>query len=372
MMLRIANRKLASQPRINHIAFVACNGNRYRFREDPSYIYRCENLGMALQALGYRVSLVHLTALSLIAPADVVVFHRPRYSLYLTLALYWLRRSGVTVVADVDDLVFDETLAEFSPGVINDLVPLRKTQAKFSANRQGMALFDAITVSTEPLQQHVNQRFPNARIAVLPNAVHQTWRQLQANADSGLNDDESTIIKENPIVTYFPGTRSHDRDFTVFAEGVWEFLSKYPDARLEVTGPLRFNLSARPGQVVHRDKLRFELYHERFRDSWINLAPLTDSPFNLCKSALKVLEAGYWGVPTVCTAIPDASRFVNSGALYAEDAEACYKQLNMLTDNTCYRGVTTGLSAKVLALADIDAVAHGFLRFVGILPKETI
>ena len=35
------------------IAFVACTRNRRLFRQDSSFIYRCENLGLALQAAGH-------------------------------------------------------------------------------------------------------------------------------------------------------------------------------------------------------------------------------------------------------------------------------------------------------------------------------
>jgi hypothetical protein len=169
-----------------------------------------------------------------------------------------------------------------------------------------------------------------------------------------------------PVITYLPGTRSHDRDFAVYAEGVAAFLAKYPEARLEVTGPLDFTLPARAGQVVHREKVPFDRYHDRVRAGWVNLAPLEVTPFTRCKSALKVLEAGYWGVPTVCSPIPDAVRFEDAGALFADDAEGCYVRLEAMMDEAGYRRATEGLSARVLAVADVDREAGRFLELAGV------
>lgn len=370
MILRRLIRRHAHLPGPVHFAFVACNRNRHRFREDPSYIYRCENLGTALQAAGHRVSFVHLSAVFNGDLPDVAVFHRPPYSLRLAVVLHWLQHRGVTLLADVDDLVFDEALAEYSPGVMNGLVVLKETRRQFAANHQALARFNAITVSTAPLAEHVRQCFSGARVGVVPNAVHRSWLAVGIAADcTSLNELRADSYRwDAPIVTYFPGTRSHDRDFVVFAEGVGAFLAKYPQARLEVTGPLRFDMTARKGQVVHREKQPFAHYHEQVRTGWVNLAPLLRTPFTRCKSALKVLEAGYWGVPTVCSPFPDADRFQGAGALYAQDAEACFEQLEAIMEPGCYREVTAKLSERVLALADADWVAQQFLRFVGSLP----
>ena len=36
---------------------------------------------------------------------------------------------------------------------------------------------------------------------------------------------------------------------------------------------------------------------------WVVMAPLEDTQFNRCKSALKLLETGVWGVPLIATLI---------------------------------------------------------------------
>ena len=87
----------------------------------------------------------------------------------------------------------------------------------------------------------------------------------------------------------------------MIAKPLGRFLRKYPDIRLRVTGPLGFQLDVPERQVVHRDKVPFSEFAGQFVGVWANLAPLEQTPFNQSKSALKALEAGYWGIPTICS-----------------------------------------------------------------------
>jgi len=337
-------------------AFVACNRNSSLFRADPSYIYRCENLAAALESAGHQVTLLHLKSLALFNRFDVMVFHRPRWSPSLFAALTLLRRRSTVLVADFDDLVFEEGFAAASPGVVNGLVSLASTRSNFKAARRALALFDRITVSTEPLAGHVRDCFPSARVAIVPNAVHAAWQR---------HAEQQTQTPARPVITYFPGTRSHDRDFATVAVALERFLEKYPEARLQVTGPLNFSLPSRAGQVVQREKVPFAEYHRHVREGWVNLAPLEDTPFNRCKSALKVLEAGFWNIPTVCSPIPDALRFEGAGALLADGEEAWFGWLESMLDPEKYQAVTCGLRERVLQVAQVEEVARGMVDFLG-------
>lgn len=343
------------------LAFVACNRNRHLFRTDPSFIHRCENMAVALLQFGVRSELLHFTSLSLCKPFKIVVFHRPRHHPVLRLICTWLRWRGAKLVADIDDLVFDAALARFSPAVLNGRLTLSQIKQQFESHHRALAGFDRITVSTEPLSEHLRRCFPKVHFAVVPNGIPCNWKKLNAPAPE---------YPREPVILYLPGTPSHDRDFGLFGPAVAAFLQKYPQARLEITGPLRFCLSARKGQVVHRERVPFEVYHEHFRHGWVNLAPLEQTAFTRCKSALKVLEAGFWGVPTVCSPIPDAERFRGAGALFAEDSEACLAWLEASMDPTRYQAFRAALQEKVLAVADMPPIAQRFGSFIGILPPN--
>jgi glycosyltransferase involved in cell wall biosynthesis len=260
------------------------------------------------------------------------------------------------LVADLDDLIFDEALAEHSPGVVNGFMSLEKTKRTYASHARILSRFEKITVSTEPLAQHAKARFPKAKVAVIPNAVHWSWRELPAYKKP-----------ERPgrLIGYFPGTRSHDRDFAQVAPVLQSVLAQCPDVRLSVTGPLDFELEARPGQVDRHEKMPFDRFHENVQRCDVNLAPLEASPFTACKSALKVIEAGYWNIPTVCSPLPDAQRFVGAGACLANTpAEFEAQLLRLLRDDAWYAEQTEGLRERVLALADVNAVAQQWLDFV--------
>lgn len=311
-----------------------------------------------LRSRGARVSLVHRTAAWRDELPKIAVFHRPASTLGLRLLLRWFRARGVICIAEVDDLIFDPELACFSPGVLNGVISLDQARAQFRTNRDALGRFDRISTSTEPLAAHLAEHFPHARLSVIPNAVSPSWGEFKRAQPAGAANGA-------PVIVYLPGTRSHDRDFQVYAEGTEAFLAAYPDARLEVTGPLRFRLRARPSQIVHREKVPFSQYHELVRSAWVNLAPLEATPFTRCKSALKIMEAGFWGVPTVCSPTPDGERFREAGALFAGDAEACFSRLETLWSPERYRSETSDLSRRVLERADAGRSADALLRLAG-------
>jgi len=338
------------------IVFVANNRNRHRFLEDPSFLYRCENLAAGLRARGHDASLTHVSHLPPWTKADVVVFHRPRASLRQRLLRAALRRRGVRLIADVDDLIFDESLAEFSPGVRNGLVALDATREAFAAHRRALAEFDMISVSTCPLVERVTALFPAARVARLPNAVHHTWRNFRL-----------PLIEpsaRSPVLMYLPGTRSHDRDFATVAPVLERLLERHPTMHLHITGRLAFQLEARPGQVQHRPRVHYSRLHPIVRAGWLNIAPLEQTPFTSCKSALKVIEAGFWGIPTVCAPLPDAGRFASAGVLpAATEADWC-RQIEQLLAPEVYAAASADLRERVLARADVYKVAERFEAFV--------
>jgi hypothetical protein len=338
------------------ITFFATNRRPGLSLQDPSFRYRCENLAQALQARGWQTRLVHARRLAIRAVGQFAVFHRPALSPRLGWLLWRLRRRGVTLVADFDDLVFDPNLAEFSPAVLNGILPLHKVQRAFAAALRAMERFDVITVSTQPLREHVERLLPGKPVAVVPNAVHHSWLTQTPDAqDNG----------RRKIITYFPGTRSHDRDFQLIVPVLERVLAQNPQVQLHITGRLRCALQAAPDRLVLNERVAFAEYGPRVQRGWINLAPLEDTPFNRCKSALKVIEAGFWGIPTVCSPEPDAERFSEAGAVIAATQTEWYDKLESLLQPDNYHSATTRLRERVLGLADPAGMADAFLAAVG-------
>ena len=340
-----------------HFIFVACNKNKNLYRDDPSFIYRCENLAYGLKELGHTYEFFHLSSFSWTRRADVVVFHRPNYSLKLNIILFYLKLISSISIADIDDFIFDSEYANESPAVKNNILPLKKIKKQFDSNLNALKLFSYITVSTAPLVNHLNRLIPNAKVLQLENSVHHTWISIK-------NDTMDTKVKK---LSYFPGTKSHDKDFSFIAKQLSIFLKKHPDIELQITGPLNFDLDLPPGQVIHNKKVPFSEHWKNYQNIWVNLAPLEITPFNECKSALKVIEAGFWGIPTICTKIPDTERFKNSGALLVESESEWINQLEALCDDNIYLRVQDKIKNNFEALVDVKTIA---LRFTNFIEKE--
>ena len=322
------------------IAFIAHTKDPQRFLQDPAFIYRCENPALVLQAQGHHVDLLHYTQFPSVIHNlvrrqkryDLVVFHRPRWRFGFATLVNALRRQGSVCVADFDDLVFDTDYVAVSPGVVNQLVSPEQTKINFLRHQRALLCFNqpqcAITVSTTPLVDKVQalmakHQQPKANVSLAFNSVHWHWRQVE-------KDVSRATPSNRPLLTYFPGTRSHDRDFALIIPALAEILAAEPEWQLQITGVLHDETkqsllhqmqttNANLAQVQFTPKQPFAQYRQHVARSWVNLAPLESNEFNRHKSALKAIEASFFGAITVATAIPDMLRLTDSGALLVPD-----------------------------------------------------
>lgn len=350
------------------VTFLACNKNPALYRSDASFIYRCENLAAALSAQGHIVACQHMTQFSWQSLPDVVVFHRPQFTPRFWLLFNWLKQHGVHLVADIDDLVFRPELASISPGVTNGQVAIGDVRRLFGRHGRALRRFSRITCSTAALRDELQAlpgRADDLEVIMLPNAVHQTWRTSVRDLDVA-GPAASRVQGLRPILRYLPGTHSHDRDFELIAPVLTQVLKHRPHVHLEIVGPLDFQLDLPADQVLRREKLPFAHYHQVVQGTRINLAPIELTPFTRCKSALKVMEAAYWNVPTVCSAIPDARRLTHAGACLAETPDQWRQWLTaLLDDDAFYAEFTQGLRQRVLAHADVHVLSRIWLDRLG-------
>lgn len=326
------------------------------YRRDPSFFYRCENLSHALSSLGLDAGCLHRSALGKPARNASLVFHRPRS--FSPLGGRMRHRDGPGWhAAEVDDLVFDPALAMHSPAVRNKHLPLWRTKWIFRANRRALGQLSRISTSTPPLAKHLRAAFPQADIEIFPNCVAKTW------TSHPIPPREQSTRR----LTYFPGTRGHDADFAMIRSPVEHFLLAHPDWELFVVGPLDFRLAVPDRQIVRMDRLPFEKYHEAVQTGAINLAPLEPTPFNECKSALKIMEAGFFGIPTVASPIPDAQRFAGEGVEFASTSEEWAVALKMLAGLSPYsEGWRQALRERILGAASIETQAQRWLDWSGL------
>lgn len=335
------------------VHFVSFHAKPMAFLDDASFRYRCENLAFALNKQGVSAKLQHITSFALESGISHVVFHRPKYSTRFQRLIKQLKLANITAIADFDDLVFDEEYVGFSPAVLNNILPTKKVVKKYREHFEALSFFENISVSTQTLSRHVRRLFPHANVSILNNATHHGWPYKKPLSS----------VHRRPIITYFPGTRSHDRDFWQIEEVLEFFLHNNPSVNLLVIGPLLSPLLAKgSNQIRHVRRLPFINYTQAVSNAWVNLLPLEPTPFNQCKSALKVIEAAAYHAPTICSPLPDASRFEGVGAITAIEQQQWLSSLDKLMEPAFYKSTVSHIEKQFSLVADPILMADKFCK----------
>jgi glycosyltransferase involved in cell wall biosynthesis len=219
-----------------------------------------------------------------------------------------LRKDGVRLVADFDDLLFAGKVSGL-PGSVGGATSAALLDARLESYAAALTAFDAFTVSTRPLRDQILQRVPAASVALVPNGLSEAWvRQGRALYDAFQPGDPL-------VIRYFAGSPSHDEDFAVVAEPIRRFMLDHPQVRLELVGAIRADLSAFPeGRAAHLPPVPYEELPRLIAKSWVNIAPLYGSQYAEAKSALKLLEAAAFGCPTLASPNDDMRRHHAQGA----------------------------------------------------------
>lgn len=341
------------------IAFISFSNKPEAILGDASFRYRCENLAHALRSLGFHTRIDHIE--SFIPSPDIthVVLHRPVYSGKLSNLIKRLDKLRAVSIADFDDLVFDLDYLDFSPALLNKVKPRNRIKKKFKAHYEALQLFRHVSVSTPPLRKHVLKLFPETQVTVIRNSLHFSWKNQPSTP-------------QGQIITYFPGTQSHDRDFWQIEDALAYFLSTHKNTALLVIGPLRSKLlQTKSKQIRHFPKIPFAQYTQAIRHSWVNLLPLEPTPFNHCKSAIKIIEAGHNLTPTICSPLPDAQRFADCGALFAIDDEQWITNLENLTTPAYYQSIKQSIQDNRGNLVTNINMATSFCDAFNLAPRST-
>lgn len=226
------------------------------------------------------------------------------------------------IIYDIDDLIFDENK-------INNITFIKKGGKNSCKNfidqsRQHlkiMKMADLVTTPTDFLSNYINKKF-KIPTAVLRNHIDQN------NLDKGkfIFNKNNNSKNTNNIVTisYFPGTKTHQKDFETIEKILFNLLSKYPNLRLKIVGELSLeNLPEKiKKQIIKQKKVPYKKIMEINKGIDINLAPLEmKNDFCEGKSELKYFFAGACGIPTIASATDAFKYAIND----KKNGYLCYK-----------------------------------------------
>ncbi len=306
---------------------------------DPSVIYRCFNPAFCFSTRQAEVSVVHCTKIDELAfKPDIVVCHRPRSG--KALEKVFARFSTSRLVADFDDLLFCFDSLETHPANLSG----RSSNAGISKDAKryfdAASRFNEFTVSTEPLKQRLLELFPDSSVHIFNNGWGADWQAFS----SAIPEPDLAAKK----ICYFAGTANHDQDLFSISQQLCRFLEENPDIKFEVYGSIDLAIFASvQKQVIKGSAVPFYLFPTIIREAWVTVAPLIESPFNQCKSAIKFIESGLFGVPLIASPVHDFKRMKNDGLMFVEQKNQWYEELNRLLDPQVYE--QKSLAAKVAA-----------------------
>ena len=337
------------------IGFISSHPVRDLYPSEGSFIYRCENLAHTLNALGHRTKLMHLRDVKEYRGLDVAVFMRPKDSLAFKVAATLLRATGCRLIGDVDDLIFDSAFSEHFPRVNGDAKLLQQARQAADSVLAALDRLDGVVVSTPALATHLTRIRPGARVSVVPNVPHHSWRPSPATQSPQRS------------VSYFSGTRSHNEDFELVVPALERLLAKHEDVLAITVGPVVSNWSH--PRFVREPKVDFKSYKQKMASAYLSIAPLVDTPFTQCKSALKILEAGVLNVPTVASPVGEYVRLDVKGVMFA-DPQGWYDVLDAAIDVDARRERSQGLSDRILERANPRTAAESFENFLQSLADD--
>ena len=205
--------------------FVSCVKNEARLRQDPAFQYRCINIAHELSDLGRENKCIHFSELSTKAKNEIFIFQRPSTRSFFQ---HWkfirklkkLKANGCLLIADFDDLVFAPDFAEESPGV-------KKWLSKRATNSRELS-----KTIKELCFCLMHLRFQQSRClkhSYSSFLLHQCSKFRILHFGHGASKpitNRKPEADDKIILTYFPGTASHDRDFRIIEPALERLLNE--------------------------------------------------------------------------------------------------------------------------------------------------
>lgn len=240
------------------------------------------------------------------------------------------KESGVKVLFDLDDLIFD----------YRDLLLLMKsTNSKnifywagyFWGIRRIAKKVDGFLVTNDFLGEKLKRSFGKDYKVIL-NSLND--EQVKISEECVKNKKQH----EGFAVGYFSGSPTHVKDFRMVEPEIVKFLKKYEDAKLRVVGYMDFSEEVRDlikkGRVEVLDLVDYRKLQGLMAEVNVNIAPLGINDFTNCKSELKFFEAAVVETTTIASPTYTFKKAISDGenGFLAQQGE-WYSKLEYLYKN---------------------------------------
>ena len=197
------------------------------------------------------------------------------------------------LVYDLDDNVWE--IPEYNPAY-------RILNAYREGFKYCIRMVDAVTVSTKELASAVRKHVGRDQLRNLVTGKEIPIIVAENRIERRLFSRPST---PKPGLVGWAGSSSHIGDLNLVEQAVVNCSTEFPDATFEFRGCVLPEDSKIRNVPSYRHVLWTPVAEYAARMpvwGWsIALAPVHDMPFNDCKSAIKMIEAGYCGIPCLAS-----------------------------------------------------------------------
>lgn len=327
-----------------------------KYRVDHK-VYMFAKLGLRGTVVSWRET---SEALDLLQTASFMIAYRIP-AVPEVLELYKeARRLGVTILYDIDDLVFDP--ASYASNSNLKRLPDREQVSLLEGARlyqEALRQADHGLASTPALAEEM-KRMVSGQVFVLENAVDE---QLLAASGGEFVKPVDDLVR----IVYASGTTTHDADFALASHAIHDTLARYPQSLLVVMGPLVLpeELEGRTDRVRRMPFVGAEDFYRLLRIQDINLAPLEPGVFNDAKSCIKFIEASIAGLPTVASPAAEFKRVIRHGenGYLANDPSAWRDALaSLVGDKDLRNRIAARARETVVELFCLDVLARARLN----------
>lgn len=201
----------------------------------------------------------------------------------------WLELCNTPGLATVYDL--DDNLLAVDP---ENTVPYQVFAPQVEGTAANIAAASVVSVSTKNLADAISPLNPN--VVVLPNCVEEAWMQAP--------------VDQHQLIVGWAGSMFHGQDFGGVSAQLAAFSLLNPQAAFHTIGADYF------GPLLNKRVSPWAplpvVFHN-LSSMTVGIAPLSTTPFNRCKSHIKVLEYAARGIPAVASNEGQYPEFIEHG-----------------------------------------------------------
>jgi glycosyltransferase involved in cell wall biosynthesis len=241
------------------------------------------------------------------------------------------KASGIPVIYDIDDLIFDPRIAE-QLQILRHLSIIHVTEILLSYKNL-MELCDYVTASTQYLCDYISAMTAKQTF-LIRNGLNREQLEIAAKIDQSSGAEY--------LIGFLSGSNTHDADFKQTVPALERVLVKYPNIKLVIIGPVELpdsikNLGNRVQKLPYMDYRKFLNTCNRLYAAVIPLE--YESAFCNAKSELKYFEQALIGVPVIASPTAPYRECITHGVngMLAKDTEAWENALSRIIEDIGFR-----------------------------------